>query len=781
MSSRQLKKLRAQEEQRRLAEKRAAQTEANDAQASSAEEEGELDEEDDGDNVAAVAGSRPRAKNVFAAFAAIGDEGDNSEQEEVDDEDEDNQEDGGEHANAHGGGAVDAAPHATRPKPPSAKKKKTKKKKKKGKATETPQPASATRTPAGTTTAAGDKTGDAAGLDEIDRALAELQLPRAAASTAPRSASTITSAYERLFHVNFHHLRVLNELRDIFGRDTIHAAAQAGADGRGERAAGNPGVLMVDLETFLQADPPPPPGMVRVGGGAGGRPSTGKEIADVVARRNPFIQWKDTWPRATSGGLSMRQVAPGNVGGVIEYAFVHSPAYVELENTFYTVVMMHDVHPMIQFLKQHPYHIASLIQVSRVAKQQDQNAALAADLCERALFSFGRATLSAFRQKLAEGRARLSFRRPENRQFLLAGYYYIASLIPRGTYRTALAWTKLFLSVMPDDEYALLLYAHVLAVRAFEAQWLIDFFAAGGGGGDEDDDESDSNNANVFPALRRNPMRAYIRQSLVPARLQTKDAAGARAALARGFRRLPWLYGALFQALNLDVPRAVWGIQPRDEAEALYTQLYVHLAKDIWNTGQATSLLQAVAAAAAPDQKPDPARLPRAEPVPLSVARFVYLDGTPALMALVPRDMLHAVPNYDFDPLPPPREANEFSNVSQERPWLMAQDSQHHRHHHDDDNNNMFQVVMPDALLQRPPGEENPFDLEEDDDFDDDFENFAGGGSGGSDDEDEEVVIFPEPAVQRPGEPVSPQERPRRGNSGMPGAWVEDVDDEEYL
>src|SRR5687768_3388123 len=82
----------------------------------------------------------------------------------------------------------------------------------------------------------------------------------------------------------------------------------------------------------------------------------------------------------------------------------------------------------MSFLPVTAYHVSTLLQVSNVAKQ-DQNMALASELCERALFSFGRVVTNAFRQDMERGRARLNFRRPENRQFWLAGYHYLRSLV----------------------------------------------------------------------------------------------------------------------------------------------------------------------------------------------------------------------------------------------------------------------------------------------------------------------------------------------------------------
>jgi len=132
------------------------------------------------------------------------------------------------------------------------------------------------------------------------------------------------------------------------------------------------------------------------------------------------------------------------------------------------------------------------------------------------------------------------------------------------------------------------------------------------------------------------------------------------------------LYAALFRALDLDVPPSIWGVQPRDPEEQLHTELYVHLAKELWQQPDAISLL--VAAAKETKRVHDVGLLPAAPTVSLGKARFVYLDGTPSLMAAVPRGMLYVSPNFDFDPLPPPQSENKFSNRTQELPWNPPSD-----------------------------------------------------------------------------------------------------------
>lgn len=756
MSSRQLKKLRAQEE--RAAQKSSLGSDNGHGETAVADDDNNDEAEESEES---EADTRPKPRNVFAAFAALGDEGDNG-----DDEDEEEQQ---EEVTQQ---KEDDSDERSAPKP-SKKKKKKKKKGKGGKAEVAEAVPANAKAPA--SSAAAPKPAPAEDLDEIDRALEELRLKdniKTGTAGAPGTSSSYNASHN--IKVNFSDLRVMNELREVFGRDIVQQAAADDAQGvpgrpRGEAAEGNPNVVMMDLESFLRAPPPPPRGMVYVGANGQRLPTSG--AMGMVAKRNPFIQWKDTWPRGTSGGLAMRQVTDNKAvaanGGVVEYTFVHSAAYVYLEDEFFTLVMMHNPQPLIQFLKTHPFHIASLIQISRVAKLQDQNASLAADLCERALFSFGRSTLSSFRQKLGEGKARLNFYRPENRQFLLAGYHYLRSLIARGTYRTALAWTRLFMSLFPDDEYALVLYAQSLAVRAFEARWLISYLGATA----EDEERMPWDEV---PALRRNPMRHYVRQSLIPALLQVKDVEAARAALTRGMARLPWLYGAIFQALGLDVPRAIWGIPPRDDHETLYTQLYVHLAKELWDVPQVRSLLTEVAESLATAPKVDPSTLPPAPTLQLSIARFVYLDSTPALMGLVPPSLLHAAPNYDFDPLPPARADNDFSNPSQARPWIVAESDRAHGGHHrmpvlPDD------FLMPGQLIEVEEADDNDGGHQrEEDEFDDDYDDDE---FEVAEDEDYEAEggghEEPAPTAADTPTPAARQTNPG-GGGGMPGAWFDD-------
>lgn len=588
MSSRQLKKLQKQKELLKLQELAGNEEE-------SSEEE--------------VAPPKPRT-SAFAGFAALGgDENDDDTDEKSDQE---------------GNGQGQEVEEEEVPKPAAAKKNKKPKKKKKAKKVEN-APAEEKE----------DK--KKGGLDEIDLALKELSLkPQPQTTAGHETHANYDVDLARLLSVNFDHLKVINELRAMFGQETIDSVrsqeeTQARDDRRRNQRRGH---IDVNMEMYLK-----------------GRP--GEKIPEVVLRKNPFMQGKDFWPRASAGGLKMQAVTDERVEPT-EYRFTHDRSYGLLEMQFYSLVDMMDPMRIVHFVHDNPYHVNSLVTTNKVAIR-DSNAALAADLLERALFTFGRVTLSSFRKKLERGVARLDFKRPENRQFWLAGYHYIKSLMQKGTYNTALEWTKMFLSLSPNDEYGIMNFTHVLAIYAYESEWFIGLCNSSYFNSDEYD----------------LPMKEYYRQSCVLAKLLTNDREGALKDLIHGMETLPWLYSSLCSAVNIDTPKAIWGIQPRNDDDALYTELYIHMAKDLWKKERdAIPLLKEAGGLA---KKPDVGSLPPAREVPLSIGRFIYLDNTPELMGLVPPDMLHASPNFDYDPLPPAKEDNIFSNEWQEYPWSRAE------------------------------------------------------------------------------------------------------------
>lgn len=225
----------------------------------------------------------------------------------------------------------------------------------------------------------------------------------------------------------------------------------------------------------------------------------------------------------------------------------------------------------------------------------------------------------------------------------------------KGTYRTAFEWAKLLLSLDPEgDPYCMRLMIHHLALRAHEFNWLLDV--------------SESNMPEIWtpPGLEHSQAEAYTRPSLGFAALQLREGAKCRELLTDSMRKLPWLFTRLFKELSLDAPPSIWGILPRTDAETLFTEIYVLQTKDLWNTPEATSILMEVAHTIKKIDVHTIPTLPNKE-MTLDVARFVYLDDKPTLMAMTPSNLLHRSNNSDSDPLPP--DTNVYSYDVQ-RAWI---------------------------------------------------------------------------------------------------------------
>lgn len=226
----------------------------------------------------------------------------------------------------------------------------------------------------------------------------------------------------------------------------------------------------------------------------------------------------------------------------------------------------------------------------------------------------------------------------------------------KGTYRTALEWAKLMLSIDPEgDPYCMRLMIHHLAIRSSEYQWFLDV--------------SESKIPSIWSptGLQESHAGSHTLPSLAFAALQLRDQKKARKLLTESMKQVPWVYTRLFKELNLDAPPSIWGIFPRTDAETLFTEIYVLQTKDLWNTPEATALLMEIGHTIR--DPVDVSSLPKLEnkEMTLDVVRFVYLDNTPALMSLVPSKLLHRENNSDSDPLPP--DTNIFSYDSQ-RMWI---------------------------------------------------------------------------------------------------------------
>lgn len=276
MSTRQLRKLQKQREleQAKLREETAA------------------DEEESDDEPVSF---QQNKGSLFANLAAL--------EDEAEDEDEEAENEPGEAKEE------DIEVPATAP-PKKAKKSKKKKKAKKGKESDAPHPVDSVE----------------AGSDEIDAALEALNISKGPAQSGAPSEGKLDPGFERickLLGVNSQHLKVANEMRNLFGREAILNNDDAGgAIPRGGRRRDRAQRRQVDLETALKGHHPP-----------------GKGLPEMVLRRNPFIQGKDDWPKATTGGLTLGiEEDRRNVDGTVVFKFVHDTTYQTVQRQFHVFV-----------------------------------------------------------------------------------------------------------------------------------------------------------------------------------------------------------------------------------------------------------------------------------------------------------------------------------------------------------------------------------------------------------------------------------------------------------
>jgi hypothetical protein len=203
----------------------------------------------------------------------------------------------------------------------NSQKKKKKKKKKKSKAKpssgEPNDPASSKEMP---------------DMDEIDRALLALNI-KTRAGHNDETSQLRPAASEELQHlysvlaVDSQRLQPANEMRKLFGRIALETdnnePARARQHGRGPHG---------------------------IAGALAGYNAGDRSLASLGRRRNIFVQAKDEWPQATSGGLSM-EIVEKRSDGTVEYRFVHNRNYQDVQGQFEICVSSMDPDRMVQMLQ----------------------------------------------------------------------------------------------------------------------------------------------------------------------------------------------------------------------------------------------------------------------------------------------------------------------------------------------------------------------------------------------------------------------------------------------
>ena len=446
----------------------------------------------------------------------------------------------------------------------------------------------------------------------------------------------------RLLAVETKHLNAMNEMKKLFGSVALEDTNGPTTPRRLQRG----GVIHLDLASALTAQYSPV--------------SRGQGLSGFALRRNVFMNGKEEWPRATSGGLEMAPLSTRTRDGQTFYMFEHNNAYRDVQRQFESCVASMDPQRMIQLLTYNPYHVSTLLQVSEIAKQQGDHS-VAGDLLERALFTFGRSVHSSFSSNLSKGIARFLFSEFENREFWLATWRYIDNLGQRGTFRTAYEWTKLLFSLDPiSDPYSILLSIDSIALRGGQAERFLSFLRALRetyleSSWPEDRPEQVSGNTIedlVCVDFAKSICRPNLAISSVLARYKIgRGRISCVRLLSLCIKTWPFIFFRLFQDLNIEsMPKSIWGTTATSDRDRLSTETYVQYAKDLWNTPDCISLLKEVASGIAREDVDGSGQSD--EPITMNEARHLLLSNKPVLMGFVPR-RYSQLSSSSSDPLPP--------------------------------------------------------------------------------------------------------------------------------
>ncbi|KAL9058530.1 MAG: hypothetical protein Q9162_001685 [Coniocarpon cinnabarinum] len=555
----------------------------------------------------------------FELLAQAGDEEDESEADEVGDASDHEPQD-----ENHDG--VNELGHQRAP--PSTMKRKKKKKKKASKSVEAP---ALHQKP---------ETGD------IDALLKQLSVSAVSenaqnrpptASEAQRHADPTMLETFATYAVDSHHLHVHNEMRRLFGDISFDDPEEP------EHQPRQPGEQIGLAEAIK-----------------GKNSASGTGLPAVLRKKNIFVEASVDWPKASGGGLSMEIESTGDYG-IVLFRFVHDKSYQSAQKEFELSVRSMDPSVMINSLRFNPYHVGTLLQVSEIAKQEKDYASTG-ELIERALFSFGRAAHPRFGQAMSQGKARLDFHRPENREFYLAAWRYIQNIGMRATWRTAYEWAKILLQLDPDvDWYSIRLCIDQLALRSRQTDAVLKLCEAAGDG------RLGHANLMFSAALARHMNKNPVANDDM------------RAAI----KRFPWVAAGLCQALGMaKIPPAIWGSEAPTETTRLYSELYTTQAVDLWKTQDATDFLKSAAESLTREECRREADNQDRQRISKCDARHVLLLEKPPLIALLPTVLTSQLTSAS-DPLPPDGNQDSYTgasgtlpdNIPHDLPVMMLQES----------------------------------------------------------------------------------------------------------
>lgn len=334
-----------------------------------------------------------------------------------------------------------------------------------------------------------------------------------------------------------------------------------------------------------------------------------------------------------------------------------------------SVVISPDHDSLFALLRNCPYHVETLLQVSKVLLRQGSDKSTSNALIEKCMFVFDRCFHKYFHDLLLQGQnglLRLPYECFMNRQFYICLFRYIANLGERSTFFTSLLFCKFLLSLSPaEDPLGVRYFIDHYAIKSGEYKYLINLVQSP-----------------LITAYHRwfTPGIAF---STVLAHLLLGDQEGAKTLLRLAFNAHPFTAMSLLKEVCLSSVNSIKESDIFVNEEILLTnETYMVRAKALWDSADHirflndelhelfnhqftkletnTGLVASVQNFFFPN-KPD---FKTSKEIPFNLLRFAILSEENKIMAKVPESIWSRDDVFEFDPLPPKNSTIGYDAIS---------------------------------------------------------------------------------------------------------------------
>lgn len=201
-----------------------------------------------------------------------------------------------------------------------------------------------------------------------------------------------------------------------------------------------------------------------------------KNLKNRAVKKMLFVQPEKEWAIYSAKNVYMESFRDENDNKV--FNFVERDLYKEIQNEFRSVQQSYDIHMMLQFMQRNFFHHETLVHVSDFLRIQGKFPD-AVKLIQRCMFAFEILFPKDFVICGPKPHTRINFNNEESN---LANVFadclvrHIDNLGRKGCIRTALEFTKFFLSLDPEnDPFGNLLKIDYYSLRSGEYKYLASF------------------------------------------------------------------------------------------------------------------------------------------------------------------------------------------------------------------------------------------------------------------------------------------------------------------